>query len=309
MASVEQPSVTREQLDHLCRSRLGSPLERVLFTAGYSSRVFGVELVDGSSVVLKWRRWRERLLSCHAVQQRLWAGGFRCPEPLGPPYRVGDLAVSAEAHLPGGASLGRGDGAPGRLARVLADLVAAAPSPDEVEGDLQPDMGFLRWSHPGDGLWPPATDVAARLDDVREPAWLDDLARAARDRLAAVTAPAVVGHGDWWSDNVRWDGPRLLSVDDWDSVVALPEATLVGAAAALHADGCSTVAEIEDFLAAYAVARGRTWSPDDLEAAWAAGLWARLFDARKDTAAGRPLGLLRSDAAERADRAGLGGPA
>ena len=96
-------------------------------------------------------------------------------------------------------------------------------------------------------------------------------------------------------------------MDDWDSVVALPEAALVGAAAALHAGGCSTVGESEAFLEAYAAASGRPWSEDEVEVAWAAGLWARLFDARKDLAlgSGASAGRLRPEVAGRAERAGL----
>ena len=99
----------------------------------------------------------------------------------------------------------------------------------------------------------------------------------------------------------------LLAVDDWDSVVARPEAALVGAAAALHAGGASTLEETEAFLSAYVAARGRAWSEDDLQVAWAAGLWARLFDARKElTWGGRSSAdRLRQDVARRAERAGL----
>ena len=147
MPSAEQPSITPEQLDGFCKQHLGAAVRQVLFTAGYSSRVIGVELGDGRRAVVKWRRWRVRLLACSAVHRQMWAAGFPCPEPLGPPRRLGELAVSVEAHLPGGRPLDRGEGAPARLAGVLADFVRAAPSPEAVDGDLAPDMGFLRWRH------------------------------------------------------------------------------------------------------------------------------------------------------------------
>lgn len=121
-------------------------------------------------------------------------------------------------------------------------------------------------------------------------------------------APAVVGHGDWWSENVRWENGRLLAVDDWDSTVALPEPALAGVAAALFSSGASTLDESEVFLDSYATTAGADWTGDSVELAWAAGLWARLYDARKETALGRGtlVDRLRQDVAERAARAGLG---
>jgi hypothetical protein len=131
-------------------------------------------------------------------------------------------------------------------------------------------------------------------------------ARAVRQRLASVPGPVVVGHGDWWSDDVRWSGADLLAVDDWDSVVALPESALVGAAAALHAGGRSTVDETGPSWTPTAPS-GRAWSQDDHQVAWAAGLWARLFDARKELTSGSSSAadVLQHDVARRADLAGL----
>jgi hypothetical protein len=96
-------------------------------------------------------------------------------------------------------------------------------------------------------------------------------------------------------------------VDDWDSVVALPESALVGAAAALHAGGRSTVDETGTFLDSCGAASGRAWSQDDHQVAWAAGLWARLFDARKELTSGSSSAadVLQHDVARRADLAGL----
>jgi hypothetical protein len=307
VGSVERPEVSTRQLSDFCRSRLGSDLSEALFEKGYSSAVFGVRLSNGREVVLKWRAWRERLRPCHDVQRRMWESGFPCPEPLMPPVRLGDVAVSAEALLRGGSSLDRGLEAAARLGGALAAFVGAAPTLASVTGPLGPDMGFLRWSHPGTGLWPRATDVAADVQPRVEPEWLTEHGQAVRERLRRVPGPLVVGHGDWWSDNVRWDGARLLAVDDWDSVVALPEPALAGAAAALHGQGSSSLAETETFLDAYADARGRAWTPDDLEVAWAAGLWARLFDAHKDAMLGWSGGAdrLQDDVDVRAGRAGL----
>lgn len=286
MPSVERPEVAAADLSVLCREQLGAPLAELLFEGGYSSAVFGVRLADDRQVVVKLRRWRDRLAHCYDVHRFVWERGFACPEPLAPPMRRGSVAVSFEALVPGGAPLEGGPDTPASLGRVLAELVAATPAPPPG-GGLAPDVGFLRWNHDGDGLWPRATDVARDLNEVTELGWLDDYGHAVRERLVHVDSPAVIGHGDWWSENVRWENGKVLAVDDWDSTVALPEPALAGVASALFSGGASSVDEGELFLDSYATTAGADWTDDDVELAWAAGLWARLYDARKETALGQ----------------------
>jgi hypothetical protein len=120
-----------------------------------------------------------------------------------------------------------------------------------------------------------------------------------------------VGHGDWYTANVRWVGDQLLVVWDWDSVISAPEPVVAGLAAAVYPatrEGTeATVGETEGFLVAYGAARGRTFSPDEAEQAWAAGLWNRSFDAKKQFATdGHPRSLTEEEAAERRRRAGAG---
>ncbi len=122
----------------------------------------------------------------------------------------------------------------------------------------------------------------------------------------------AAGDGDWYSQNIHWVGETLQAVHDWDSVVSQPEAAIAGHAAAVWpgTGGPGEVASIgqtEQFLDGYADARGRPWSRDELEAAWAAGLWNRAFDAKKAGLVGDDTDLIltRSEGAERARRAGL----
>lgn len=134
----------------------------------------------------------------------------------------------------------------------------------------------------------------------------------------ATPLPLVLGHVDFYQGNLRWntDG-TLFAIDDWDSISSLPEAALVGCAAVSFRPGPdgfgpvglpgTEVDDTEEFLARYAAASGRVFSREELEVAWAAGLWQRAFDAAKRLA----LGALDSaraqvrDADERAARAGL----
>lgn len=97
-------------------------------------------------------------------------------------------------------------------------------------------------------------------------------------------------------------------VHDWDSVIADSEAALVGFAAAvfptLRAGDEATVAETDGFVAAYAATTGRPFSRDEQEVAWAAGVWLRAFDAKKQHASGEPIrSLTEAEAAERLERA------
>lgn len=101
---------------------------------------------------------------------------------------------------------------------------------------------------------------------------------------------------------------------DWDSVIAQPESAIVGFAAAVWpADGkpseAATVAQSQEFIACYQLAAGRPWSRREVQDAWAAGLWVRLFSARKDAAdgGGPELERLAGEIAERLSLAALGG--
>jgi len=86
---------------------------------------------------------------------------------------------------------------------------------------------------------------------------------------------------------VRWTSDaRLHVVHDWDSVIVQREATIAGAASAVYTAGgapntSASVSQSEAFLAAYETARGRPWTTEERELCWAAGLWVRLFNAKK----------------------------
>jgi hypothetical protein len=145
------------------------------------------------------------------------------------------------------------------------------------------------------------------------PAWLEEIGRRVRRRLALATGqPTVVGHADWESQNLRWIGRKLHVVHDWDSLVSQPEAAIAGAASAVYtATGApntsATIDESEAFLDAYQVARGRVWSSEERELCWAAGLWVRAFNAKKATLRTREsdsINRLASEAEERLRRAG-----
>lgn len=149
------------------------------------------------------------------------------------------------------------------------------------------------------------------LNDHPGPGRLDETARRVRTRLRRAALPEVVGHGDFESQNIRWNGDRLHVVHDWDSAVARPEAAIAGLAAAVFPAGGpedrpATVAETERFLDGYARARRRPWTREESEVAWAARLWVLAFNAKKASVA-RPdssaAARLAREAPERLRRA------
>jgi hypothetical protein len=120
----------------------------------------------------------------------------------------------------------------------------------------------------------------------------------------------VLGHADFEAQNLRWHGPEVWAVHDWDSLAWQPEAALAGAASGSFAsDGPPMLAPVESseaFLAAYQDIRGRLFTPLEREIAWAASLWMAAYNVREeallwDTSVGRDT--LRAQAAERLRRA------
>jgi hypothetical protein len=206
------------------------------------------------------------------------------------PERLGRLGVSAEALIHGGALLTAERDSAARFAEALALLVRTAPDPHDGEhvGTIA-GVGWLG-SH-REKLWPAPDDREGDLNEHPADRWLDEIGTAALSQLLKLDRPAVIGHGDWYSQNLRWIDRRLHIVLDWDSAVSQAETAIAGQAAAVWPGTglpgeVATVAQSEQFLAAYERASGHSWTDRDIRAAWAAGLWTRAFDAKKASLVG-----------------------
>jgi hypothetical protein len=274
-------------IDAWCRQWLNDDPREILFQAGHLSTVTGLRLSSGRAVVLKVRPTSERLKGCIHVQRHLWRAGFPCPEPLAGPAPFGELAATAEVLVVGGDQLAWSADTPTMFANALARLVAQAPPPGSLHG-LDQSPPWVGWDHPHSGVWPDPDDLDADLNDHVGPDWIEDAGARVRRRLLQPSAlPLAVGHGDWESQNLRWTADsRLHVVHDWDSVIVQREATIAGAASAVYtATGApNTSASVEQsqaFLTAYELARGQPWSTEERELSWAAGLWVRVFNAKK----------------------------
>lgn len=304
------------ELSTWCSKWLGSPPARTLFERAHLSTVMGLRLADGREVVVKARPFEHRLAGCLEVQRRMYQAGFPCPEPLAGPEPVdgqGPLrgqVFTAEALVPDGTVLPPRPDAPELFAAALARLMRAAPSVADVPS-LAPAPPWNGWDHDDPRPWPWPDDMDVDLNDRPGPGRLDETARRVRTRLRRAALPEVVGHGDFESQNIRWNGDKLHVVHDWDSAVARPEAALAGLAAAVFPAGGpedrpATVAETERFLAGYAWARRRHWTREEYEVAWAAGLWVLAFNAKKASVAqlnGSAAARLAEEAPERLRRA------
>jgi len=103
----------------------------------------------------------------------------------------------------------------------------------------------------------------------------------------------------------------VWAVHDWDSLAWQPEAALAGAACGAFASASPpTLVPVESsaaFLAAYQELRGRRFSAEEQEVAWAASLWPAAHNARWEAVHDwdtRVCGdAVRAQAAERLRRA------
>jgi hypothetical protein len=269
-----------------CTEQLvGARLVRELFHVAHLSSVYGWLLSDGRAVVAKVRPPGERIEGCVQVQQHLWRAGFPCARPLAGPVAVDGYCLTVEAMVDDGPPLVAWAPSPAISAQALARFIELAPPADSVPS-VEPPPAWMWWDHGEDGVWPWPDDRDDDLNAHPGPPWLDETGRLVRQRLTGYPARSVIGHGDWEAQNVVWNDDQLHAVHDWDSVVCLPEAAVVGAAATVFAvrggvPGHPTVAHTAEFLDAYERARGLDWSPEDRQVCWAAGLWVRAFNAKK----------------------------
>jgi hypothetical protein len=268
-----------------CQQELSAaPIEQLMASA-HMSDVQGVRLDDGRSVVIKSRRDPTgRAKTCVAVQRHAADAGFPCAHPLTDATYIDDLAIHAEEWRPGG-DLVRGDSPAlaeqsarlyAQLAAIIEHLQLAPPLPNPE---------WVNWTHTGPGIWPPNDLHDNRPLATHLPPALKAVATRTRARLAkAAHLPCVLGHADWETQNLRWNHDSPYAVHDWDSIAWLPEAALVGAASGAFASAeTPTLAPIqssEAFIAAYQQERGRTFTPEETQLAWAASLWPALHNAR-----------------------------
>ena len=276
---------TPDALVEWCERWLGAKPANVLFESHKISSVAGLLLADGREVVVKSRPASARLMACVAVQRHLWSAGFPCPEPLAGPAPLGELVATAERYVAGGLPLVRDADAPRRYAEPLARQIALAAEVAERIPSLEPPPYWARWDHELARTWPPDPNVD--LNVAAGPPELDEVGERARLRLTrAHRRPNVIGHCDWESQNLGWRDGELVVAHDWDSLARRPEAAIAGMTSLMFTstgttNEPATLEESEAFLGSYEQARGRTFSAEEHEIAWAAGAWVGAWKAKK----------------------------
>ncbi|HEX5402577.1 MAG TPA: phosphotransferase [Pseudonocardiaceae bacterium] len=265
-----------------CVDHLGGRPADVLFRQRSTSTVFGLRLADGADVVVKVRPDDGRAASCVTAQAWLVENGLPCTRPLTPAVGVGPLAVHAEEFRPEGDVLsGDSPAVAARYAEVFAQLMTGLA--ELAVAPPLPNPRWVRWDHTDPGLWPSIESLDSS-DQRFVPDHVVEIADRARRRLLAADLPSVLGHADFEAHNLRWDDQRVRLVHDWDSLAWQPEAALVGAAGAVFPKlGPALLPPIESteaFLAAYQDARGRSFTDEEQEIAWAASLWPTAHDVR-----------------------------
>lgn len=333
------PAPSAEQLAAVVAEVVGTPVASTLWVIDQLSRVAALRLADGREVVVKARPAEPRLAACTALQAVAAAAGLPCPTPLGTAV-TGGWAVTVEEHRPGGRARRveeLGVQAFVDLALALDDAIGGRAGDPALGVGIGLDAGrplptpppWADPQHPGAGTWPDR-DVRLPPMTADEPVpWLEDAAARVRVRVAGCDGPLRIGHLDFETHNMRWHDPAdargtasaggpgptlaaLRSLDDWDSLGVAPEPLIVGQAAGTFTATRDrftdpTVAQSAEYVARWLATSGRTWSRDEHELAWAAGLWTKLFNAQDRVVHHDVAGVMahaRPDAAERLRLAG-----
>ncbi|WP_170133047.1 phosphotransferase [Arthrobacter livingstonensis] len=278
---------------------------------GQMSRQFRYDSDEQGAVAVKVRSdSTDRISRCLQIQRIAADTGFPCARPLtGADFLEPGLVISAETWLAGGEMHSGGEVSfAERSAKLLADLMEILESQSPTGLGAPPP--WMHWNPPTGGLWPRNPGVDA-MDQDLVPEHVHAIARSVSHRLAQEVLPLVIGHGDWESQNLRWQEDLPWAVHDWDSLVALPEAAIVGAASgAFTSTAIPTLATIESserFIDSYQQARRRQFTQEEQEVAWAASLWPALHNARGESLFQSPpvaLDALTQQASERLRLAG-----
>jgi hypothetical protein len=281
-----------------CMSSLGSPLERVIAYRRGVGVVVGVQLRDRRRVAIKVHRHDlvpNGLAGIRAVQMHLADAGLPVPRPLGNVVAIGRGLASPEEWLDRGIAPDAHEPVIRReIVRELRRFIASA-TPMVHEVTLRP---MHPYGLPPEQLWPTPHDLRFDLTlDGGE--WIDEIGAAARRTLDATPLPAGVGHVDWRSENLRFDGADLVAILDWDSLALGPESAIVGAnASAFTADWgrpetnpYPSPHEISSFVAEYEAGRGASFVGPERVVLGAALQYRLAYAARCQHSDGR-LGII-----------------
>jgi Ser/Thr protein kinase RdoA (MazF antagonist) len=268
------------------QQQLGVPVTGGLFYAASAGCVFGLQLADGRSIVLKvyQSHWDPSFLrAVQRVQDSVALTGFPCPRPLAAPIAVGRGWATVESLLP--------DPGPG----PPLDDSFVQPSSAGLVRLLRSARGLAHDGlelHPfriADGdLYPtPHNPIFDLRGTAKGAEWIDEWATRSWPRRDSASLPPVIAHMDWSARNVRLTRAGVVAVYDWDSIGVASEATAAGQSAVTWRSTGETLDvstpdahEIERFIHGFAQARGTSFSALEIDVARAAAVWVMAYAAR-----------------------------
>src|SRR3954454_5023471 len=221
------------------RERLTVDVAEIVFRSGRIDAVYGLLLADDRKVVVKVHRSPVDVSGLEAKREVLCylaSAGYSCPEPVDGPVVRGGHVVTIETLLE--------QGAPGdarvpeirrALARAFVEHVRILREVTHLGGRLPAGPAWTRYAQ---GPWPAPHDPIFDFTSTPAPwAWLDAFARVAADELLALRGDdeLVIGHGDWYDGNARFEGQQVVAAFDWD-LMTEAEAVLAGLSATAYLD-------------------------------------------------------------------------
>lgn len=257
------------------------------FRSGRIDSVYGVHVVNAESVVLRLYRPPVDIgaLEARVEAVRILAdGGYPCPLPLSEPFIV-DGRVSVIETL-----LTQGVDEDARQPKLRRALVSSLLEHIDLLRD-QPAIARRlvtrpAWTEYRGGPWPRPHDSI--FDFSTTPTgweWMAAVAQRATEEIATLRdhgadlGGQVIGHGDWYAGNVRFEDGRVVAAFDWDLIVE-DEAVLVGlSAGGFTTDGAPSPDDVSGFIDDAAALRGG-FSSEQTRAATAAARWVLAFNAR-----------------------------
>jgi len=278
-------------IDRFCLRVLGASVAEPLFYRSSIGAVAGVRLTDGRRVVIKAHQPAQTALHLQRVanlQRHLAATEGIAPAIMAGPSPLGaGMAIAEEFCVRGDSRDGHQPAVRRALAAGLRRVICALDAFGSPAG--------LRSNDPAaDSLWPaPHSRLFDFEATTRGAEYIDDLAREARRRMIPA-GTRVISHGDWRTEQVRFEGDRISIAYDWDSLCTTWEPAAVGAAAHMFCADWSrddvaqapTLDEAIAFVSDYEAERGKPFTSEERRLCGAAFGYAVAYTARCGHAAG-----------------------
>jgi hypothetical protein len=283
------PHQIADLIDTFCQKELGAAVADYLFYASSIGAVCGIRLVDNRRVVVKIHqpsRSLDFLKAVVRVQRYLIDHGYPCTKPLLDPRPLAYGIATTEELVDEGVYHQARDPAIRRsMAEMLAWLIQLTRTPEAIPG-LQPAALDQRL-RPG-VTWPTPHSKLFDFETTASGAeWIDDIARKAQESKIHGAGQLVLGHIDWGVKHFRYVNERVRIIYDWDSLTLEKEPVIVG-----HASGYFTYTEFfggsrlptdeeaRAFIVEYEAARGKPFTPEEMQTLEAAKIYGHAYSAR-----------------------------